>query len=253
MNITAIRTHKVMPGQNLYGVLEAHLPKLREGSILAVTSKIVAICEGRVAEINGTDKQKLIHKEAQLFLSPEENKYGITLTIKNNMLIPTAGIDESNGNGYYVLWPARPQTSADSIRAYLRKKFSLRRVGVILTDSTSSPLRWGTAGVAIAHSGFAPVKNYIGQPDIFGRKLKVTKANVAHGLAAAAVGAMGEGNEQTPLAIIEDLPFVQFQWRNPTRKELHELKIDIRDDLYAPLLKNAKWKKGAQRNFLKLT
>lgn len=249
MNIVAVKTHKIIPGQNLFKVLEAHLPKLREGSILAVTSKIVAICEGRVAKVDGTDKQKLIYKEAELFLSPKENKYGITLTIKNNMLIPTAGIDESNGNGYYVLWPAQPQTSANAIRAYLRKKFSLKRVGVILTDSTTSPLRWGTAGVAIAYSGFAPLKNYIGKFDIFGRKLKVTKANIAHALAAAAVAVMGEGNEQTPLAVIEDLPFVQFQSRNPTRKELRELKIDIKEDLYAPLLKSAKWKRGARKNF----
>ncbi len=60
---------------------------------------------------------------------------------------------------------------------------------------------------------------------------------------------MGEGNEQTPLAVIKNIPFVQFQDRNPTEEELDELKISLDDDLYAPLLKAVKWKKGG--NFLK--
>jgi len=64
------------------------------------------------------------------------------------------------------------------------------------------------------------------------------------GLAAAAVLVMGESNEQTPLAVIEDMPFVKFQARDPSKKELEELKITIQEDLYAPLLKAVKWKKG---------
>ena len=55
---------------------------------------------------------------------------------------------------------------------------------------------------------------------------------------------MGEGNEQTPLATIEDVPFVKFQSRNPTKNELNELNILFEDDLYAPLLKSINWKKG---------
>ena len=55
---------------------------------------------------------------------------------------------------------------------------------------------------------------------------------------------MGEGSEQTPLAVISDIPFVHFQDRNPTEEELAELKISIEDDVYAPLLKAANWKKG---------
>ena len=35
-------------------------------------------------------------------------RYHMTLTIKQGMLIPTAGIDESNGDGYYILWPRDP-------------------------------------------------------------------------------------------------------------------------------------------------
>jgi F420-0:gamma-glutamyl ligase len=57
---------------------------------------------------------------------------------------------------------------------------------------------------------------------------------------------MGEAREQTPLAIIEDIPFIQFQDRNPNEKELDELKINIEDDLYTELLTSVKWKKGGK-------
>ena len=122
-------------------------------------------------------------------------------------------------------------------------KFKLKNLGVLITDSTTAPLRWGVKGIAIAHSGFSALNDYVGKPDLLGRKLKVTKVNVVDALAAAAVLTMGEGNEQMPLALIEDIPFVQFQDRNPTKKELEELRISLDDDLYSPLLKTVKWKK----------
>ena len=40
---------------------------------------------------------------------------------------------------------------------------------------------------------------------------KVTKVDVVNALASAAVLVMGEGAEQTPLAVISDVPFVEFQ------------------------------------------
>jgi F420-0:gamma-glutamyl ligase len=100
--------------------------------------------------------------------------------------------------------------------------------------------------VALAHSGFAALNDYAGHPDVFGRPLAVTKANVRDGLAAAAVLAMGEADEQTPLAVIDDLPFVTFQERDPTNEELVDLRISLEDDLYAPLLTRAPWQIGGQ-------
>ncbi len=247
MKITAIKTEKIVPDKkNLFSILDQYIEGFREKSILAVTSKIVSICEGRAVPIAIADKQKLIEEEADLFLPPEENKYNITLAVKNNILAPSAGIDESNANGHLVLWPADPQKSANEIRKYLMRRFNVKRAGVIITDSKTTPLRWGTTGVAIAHSGFSALKNYIGRQDLFGRKLIVTKANMMDALAVAAVLVMGEGNEQTPIAVIEDIPFIKFQSRNPTKKELLDLQINIEEDLYAPILKSAKWRKGGK-------
>lgn len=245
MKVTPIKTHKIVVGkENLFAILNKYLPQLKENSILAITSKIVSICEGRVIKIGNVNKIDLIKKEAEYFLPPEKSKYNISLTIKRGLLVPTAGIDESNGNGYYILWPKDPQKTTNQVRKYLKNKFALKNVGVIITDSKTTPLRWGTIGFALSHSGFKPLNNYIGKPDIFGRLLHVTKASIMDGLAAAAVAVMGEGNEQTPLAIIEDIPFVKFQNRDPTKKELEDLNISLEDDLYAPLLKSTEWKKG---------
>jgi F420-0:gamma-glutamyl ligase len=83
------------------------------------------------------------------------------------------------------------------------------------------------------------LKNYIGTKDIFSRKLIHTQANIAEGLAAAAVLVMGEGDECTPVAIIEDVPFVEFTDR-PNIIDTIALEADI----YAPMLTKVEWKKG---------
>jgi putative folate metabolism gamma-glutamate ligase len=245
MLVKVIKTHKIVSG-SLFTILDRYIKKPAEGSVLAITSKIVSICEGRIEPVKGTDKQKLIEQESEYFIKPSKNSYGIALSIKNGVLAPMAGIDESNANGFYILWPKDAQKTANEVREHFVKKFKLKKFGVIITDSRTTPLRWGTTGFALAHSGFQALNNYIGKSDIFGRKLRVSKANIMDGLAGTAVLMMGEGKEQTPLALISDLPFVAFQPRNPTKLEIRNLKLKIGVDLYAPLLKNAGWKKGCQ-------
>lgn len=245
MKVSAIKTHKVtFKDSDLFKILDKYLPEIKERSVLAITSKIIAICEGRMVRIEEADKEDLIKKEADFYLPRHLSKYNFMLSIKDNIMIASAGIDESNADGYYILWPENSQKTANEIRQYLAKRFGLKNIGVVVTDSKTTPLRWGVTGAAIAHSGFNALNNYIGEPDIFGRKLEVTKVNIMDALAASAVLVMGEGKEQTPLALISDIPFVQFQPRNPTKKELEGLKISIEDDLYAPLLTAVKWKKG---------
>ena len=63
------------------------------------------------------------------------------LTMKNNILIPTAGIDESNGKGYYILWPKDPYQSAKKIYNFIKQEFKLNNFGIIISDSHCVPLR----------------------------------------------------------------------------------------------------------------
>lgn len=253
MIVNAIKTHKIVPGQdaNVYAILDRYLPRLKEKSVVAITSKIIAICEGRFVKVGTANKDDLIAKEAEYYLPRKLNKYGAMLTIKQNILAPSAGIDESNAHGHYILWPKNPQKTANQVRAYLRKKHKVKNLGVIITDSRTLPLRWGTIGVSLAYSGFKPLNNYIGKKDLFGRRLKVTKSNIADALAVVAVLVIGEGAEQTPIAIMEDISFVQFRDTNPPKKELQMFNVDMRkDDMYAPVLQAVRWKKGGGKSAL---
>ena len=147
MRICTIKTHKVTAkDRDLYVILDRHLTSFAERSILAITSKIISICQRRVVKVGDAeqapiDKQALVEKEADYFLPASASKYRVHLTIKGNLLIPEAGVDESNGNGYYILWPLDLQKTANQVRAYLRKRFSREWVGVIITDSKTTPLR----------------------------------------------------------------------------------------------------------------
>ena len=247
MNIKAVRTHKITRRDtDLTVVLDKYINNLEEKSVIAISSKIVAICEGRVIDPQISDKDELVRREAEMFLPPQENSYNVSFAVKNNLLSASAGIDESNADGQYVLWPENPQVSANNIREYLVKRFGLSEVGVVVTDSKTSPLRWGVTGVALSHSGFSALKNYIGEKDLFGREFQYEKLSIMDSLAASAVVVMGEGSEQTPLAVITDIPFVDFQDRSPTEEELSDLNISIEQDLYSPFLRSVKWEKGGE-------
>lgn len=247
MIVKAYKTNKVKAGDNLFKILDKYLPKLEEKEVVAISSKVVATCEGRVVKIGTVDKDDLIFKESQFFLPRDKNPYNVSLTITRSILAASAGIDESNGNGNYILWPKDPQASANSIREYLCKKFNRKYIGVILTDSKTTPMRWGVTGIALAYSGFLGVKSLIGKKDLFGKKLEYTTVSVMDSLASAAILEMGESNDQKPLAVISDISVAQFVDHNPTQKELDKFKISLEEDLYGEFLKNAPWEKGNKK------
>jgi len=251
MKVVAQRTPIVKSGDNLFKIIDEALLSSRaqsrdlENSVLAISSSVVATCEGRVVE-KKSDEQKdmLIEQESEWYLPRQENPYNVSLTITNGILAASAGIDESNSNGNYVLWPKDPQKSANAIREHLVQKFKLEHVGVILTDSKTTPLRWGVTGIALSYSGFKPLHNLIGHPDIFGKPLEYTQVSVIDNLACAAILEMGESDEQTPLAVISDIRQIEFVDHNPTQEEIQALRISMDEDLYGTFLKSAPWRKG---------
>jgi putative folate metabolism gamma-glutamate ligase len=243
MNIQPLKTHPVTVRESLTDIIDTYIPRLEEKTIIAITSKIVSLSQGRVVvKEDAPDKYQLVQDEADGFLeNVASNPYDIYLTITNHILIPSAGIDESNGNGLYILYPKDIQTIAAHIWNHLRKRDNLRNVGVIITDSHTTPLRRGVTGIGLGWCGFTPLHSYIGKPDIYGTLLRVSQINTLDALAAASVFAMGEGNEQTPLVIIKDIPHVEFLSRPPTQEEEESIRIPLKDDLYAPLLESVSW------------
>jgi putative folate metabolism gamma-glutamate ligase len=245
MKVTPIKTSIVQPKSlPLTELLDRYVTEFNEKDILVITSKIVSLCEGNVVPANEDAKEALALAESEYYLPAEHSKYGHHFTITQGTLISMAGIDASNTGDYYALWPKNPQKTANEIRAYLRERFTLKHVGVLITDSTSQPLRRGTAGICLAHSGFLALNDYIGRDDLFHHPLKMTQSNISSGLASAAVVCMGEGAEQTPLAVISDVDFVSFQERDPTAEELRGVYMSLEDDLFAPFLMAVPWQKG---------
>jgi len=245
MQVTTHKTRRIVPGDSLLELIDAHLPPVAEQTIVVVTSKIISLCEGSVVSKDAVEsKEALIRQSADAYLefSPEDCVHpGLQITLKNNLLIPSAGIDESNGNGVYILYPEDIQASALSIWNHIRQRDGIEKLGVLITDSHTTPMRRGVVGIALGWCGFEPLYNYIGKPDCFGSFLKVTQVNNLDALAVAAVFCMGEGNEQTPLATITNAPKIAFQTAPPTHEDLQNIFIPMEEDLYAPLLKNARW------------
>ncbi|MBI3305530.1 coenzyme F420-0:L-glutamate ligase [Candidatus Nomurabacteria bacterium] len=237
MQVKSIKTKIFREHEDLFSFVLKYVKIIRENSILVVTSKIVSLSEGRVAGYKGEKtRANLIKTESDFIL---ENN--ILFTIKNNIVMAFAGVDESNGNGKLTCLPKDSYKSAETLRKKLMRKFRLRNLGVLITDSGFMPLRNGAVGMAVGYAGFRGVRNYIGKKDIFGRILKMSKTNVADSLAATAVLTMGEGKEQTPLAIIYDAPVV---FTDKTKRG--EISVDQKKDMYGPLFANIK--KYAKKN-----
>lgn len=245
MFIKPIKTRVFLPPKDdLFSLIKESIFELKEKSIIVFTSKIISIWQGRCLSGNLIkNKDDLIKKEAELYLERGQAPKGYAvLTIKNNTLIPSAGIDESNGRGFYILWPKAPFSAAKKIYRFIKKNYHLKNFGIIISDSHTIPMRTGTVGISLAYYGFEPLKDYRGKKDIFGRKFKIQQLNIADSLAATATLAMGEGREQTPLAIIENIDFVKFEEIDSAK--LNPLKIKREEDIYGPLLSSADWKKN---------
>ena len=231
--VSAIGTDLLQPGQNLGEFVARHLTgdyTPRDGLVLAVTSKIVSLAEGRLVPTASITKKELVQKEADVYLG--DIGYGCYLTIKHGLLIPSAGIDESNSGGtQYILYPEKPFESARLLHRSLSEEFGIKNLGIILTDSHTTPLRRGVTGIALAYWGMRGVRNLVGKPDLFGKPLQYTRVNIVDALAAAAVLAMGEADERRPLALIEgaDVEFV-------SNTDPKEVEIPLEEDLYRPML-----------------
>ena len=236
MQFLPVKTRALLPPKDdIFSLLDDYLPKLKQGDVIFIASKILAIHQGRCVKNDGkVKKSNLIELEADYRLPTQKiGDAEIILTIKDHTLIPSAGIGESNGKGYFILWPKNTNQLCKQICEYLKKKHKIKKLGVVATDSHTTPLRWGTTGISIGFFGLDPLFDYRGKKDVFGRKLKYTQSNIVDSLSAMAVLLMGEGSERVPIVILRGARFVKFTKKNTYKKFV----IEPKKDLYYPLLK----------------
>ena len=188
------------------------------GDVIAVASKIVSTCEGRIVrlhEIKVTSRARrlarryaiderlttVVERESDRILGGVK---GFLLTLKNGILTANAGVDVKNAPpDTAILWPKNSDLSAKRLRIGFDRHFRTR-VFVEVVDSHVSPLRLGTTGLAIGLSGFLPIRDERGTPDLYGRTIRVTQTNLADDLAAAAHLLMGEDASKIGAVVIRN-------------------------------------------------
>ena len=218
MQVIPIKTRILTPPQDdLLSVMDEYLVDVQEGDIIAISSKVVAIHEGRSVLMAEANKDDLVLTSAD-FIIPRPY-WNTPLAVAHNAFLGAAGIDESNGGGHLVLLPEDPFVAAERYHKYLVTKFGLTNLGIIITDSHSTPFRYGAVGVALGWYGFRPMEDHRGRPDLFGRQIQYERSNLVDGLAAAATVVAGEVDECVPIVVLRDVPRVLYQAGN-TRDEL---------------------------------
>jgi len=116
-----------------------------------------------------------------------------------------AGIDKSNicqnaEDSQVLLLPKNPDASARALRRGLAERGTVAPQ-VIINDSMGRAWRNGTVGLAIGTAGLEPLRNQIGELDMFGNVLEVTEPAVADELAAAASLVMGQAAQGCPVVL----------------------------------------------------
>jgi coenzyme F420-0:L-glutamate ligase / coenzyme F420-1:gamma-L-glutamate ligase len=192
---------------------------LRDGDILVVSSKFIAVSEGRVADLekvvpsqNARSAAKRLNmppKLCELVIRESDEIVGgvsgFMLTLKEGLLTPNAGIDKSNiGHGKVVLYPRNPFESASALVEAMRFRRGVE-IGVVVSDSRLMPTRRGTVGVALAAAGMEAIVDLRGKPDLFGNVLKVTSQAIADDLCSGAQVVMGEADESVPIVLVRGL------------------------------------------------
>jgi coenzyme F420-0:L-glutamate ligase / coenzyme F420-1:gamma-L-glutamate ligase len=193
--------------------------ELRDGDILVISSKFIAVSEGRVVDLGTVvPSRRAASASKRLNISPELCELvvresddviggvtGFMLTLKEGLLTPNAGIDKSNvEHGKVVLYPRNPLESATALVEEVRFRRGVE-IGVVVSDSRLMPTRKGTVGVALAAAGMEAIVDLRGKPDLFGNILKVTSQAVADDLCSGAQIVMGEANESVPIVVVRGL------------------------------------------------
>lgn len=220
LELFGIKTPLIRPGDDMGNVLIESIQQkgliIEDGDIVVLAESAVATAEGRLFDLNDVEVgQKALELGLKYAVDPREMELilgecdeiiggvpGAVLTITKGNLSPNAGIDSSNAPpDCVVLLPKDPVKSADRIRKQLEGAFSCR-LGVIVGDSRTQPMRLGCVGIALGCSGLRPVEDARGSKDLFGKELTITSKATADNLVSAVQLIMGEAGEGIPAVVV---------------------------------------------------
>jgi coenzyme F420-0:L-glutamate ligase / coenzyme F420-1:gamma-L-glutamate ligase len=217
ITLSPIKTERRSGSFDLPDLLDSLVgKKLRSGDVLVVSSKFIAISEGRVLSLSSVVPTTYAMELSSKFNVPPQlceliiresdevlgGVVGFILASKDGLLSPNAGIDRSNIEpGRVVLYPRDALESAITLVEMMEYRHGVH-IGVVVSDSRLMPTRRGTTGVALAAAGLEAVLDLRGKQDLFGNILRVTSQAIADDLCSAAQLVMGESDEAIPFVLV---------------------------------------------------
>jgi coenzyme F420-0:L-glutamate ligase/coenzyme F420-1:gamma-L-glutamate ligase len=211
----------IKKGDDLPKIFASSFKDLQDGDVLVIAQKIISKQEGRIIEL-----AQVIPSVLSVGLGAEYNKdpklvevilsearrivrldSGIIITeTRHGFVCANSGVDESNlPQGFASMLPEDPDRSASEFAQKIHEK-SGKKIAVIISDTFGRPFREGQTNVAIGVAGIAPLDDYEGKEDTYGRTLRVTKIAQIDELCGAAELVMKK-TRNCPFAIIRNLEY----------------------------------------------
>ncbi|MCK4433978.1 coenzyme F420-0:L-glutamate ligase [Candidatus Bathyarchaeota archaeon] len=206
---------------------------VEDGDVIVITHVVVSRAEGNVVNLDMVEPsefakslgQRLGKDPALVEVVLRESKSivrmgnGNIITETNHGFIcANAGVDISNvaGERNVALLPRDPDRSAQRIRRKM-KLLTGKDVAIIVSDTHGRPLRDGQINVAIGVAGIDPIRDLMGETDLFGYVLKVKRTAIADELACAAELVIGQAAEGIPVAIIRGYTYLKSEKARATK------------------------------------
>ncbi len=195
VELFAVRWPEVLPGDDLCQ-LTLESTALRDGDVMALTSKVVSKAEGRGVS---ADRGEIIDAESVRVLARRGD--ALIAETRLGLVMAAAGVDASNAPAGTVLrLPVDPDGSARSLRERLHAATGVN-VAVVISDTAGRAWRMGQTDMAVGCAGIAALVDLQGSTDAQGQLLSVTAPAVADELASAADLVKGKATGR-PLAVI---------------------------------------------------
>jgi len=222
--VIGLESRVISPGESVFEAFKESLSKnhveLTDGDIIVIASKVFSYEEKRLIRLKDiipsshakwiANKAQMDPKVAEIVIRESNNQivgwvFHVLLAYTDHGLSANAGIDQSNAPpGYILLLPKNPDLTAKKFMDTLKEEYDVK-VGVIIIDSRTIPLRRGTSAIALGVAGIPAIIDERGEKDIYGYEMMITTRALADNIGTAATLIMGETSEKRPFAIVRGL------------------------------------------------
>ena len=198
LEVIGVGWPEVREGDDLAALLLEQV-ELRDGDVVALTSKVVSKAEGRTVP---GERQAAVAAETVRVLARRGDS--VIAETRHGLVLAAAGVDGSNVEaGSSLLLPVEPDGSARRVREALLDRAGVN-VAVVVTDTAGRAWRNGQIDLAIGCAGLAALSDLSGTTDPYGNVLVVTAPATADEIASAGDLVKGKTSGR-PVAVLRGL------------------------------------------------